>query len=67
MTFVSHLIFLALALAPCDAMTLSVTALYSLGQDNVNNVQHNSFGHKMPLLLVSYHIRSVISGTLLFV
>ena len=34
-------------------MALSVAPLYSLGLDNWNNVQHDLFGHLLPLMPVS--------------
>ena len=33
-------------------MTSSIIPLHSLGQDNQNEVQHDSFGNVMPLALV---------------
>ena len=34
------------------SMALSIAPFYSLGKDNCINVQHNFFGHVMPLVVV---------------
>ena len=46
------------------AMELSIAPLYLLGHDDSNNVQNNSFGQVMPLMLVSvsHDANSVING-----
>ena len=50
-------------------MALSIVSLYSLGKDDLNNVQHNVFGHVMALALalLSDHAKSVINDSILFV
>ena len=52
---------------PVIPKAVSIAPLYSLGQDNWTNVQHNLFVHVMALMLVSYDADSVISGTIPFV
>ena len=45
-------------------VSLSVNIYYSLGQDNWNEVQHDFFGHVIPLVLASHDSYSIVNDTI---
>ena len=49
-------------------MALSMVPFHFLGQDEQNEVQHNIFGHVMPLLLASasHDADGIINSTIVF-